>query len=148
MARKTQRRRHTKPKPSPKAKELPPPAPVADDAMRSQKIEAAIEAALAPIRARIEEQEQRYGVELARRDRDSVLTDAAIRNHVKPKAIVDYIFRAAQVFELDNGNLTAHDEDGPLFSPTKATALLSIDEWTKTTLMKEAPFLFERAKGS
>ena len=79
MARKT-RRRHTKPK------EEALPVPVTDDAMRRQKIADAIEAAVAPIRARIDEQDQRHEkyeqrheelqVELGKRDLKDIFTAA------------------------------------------------------------------------
>lgn len=52
-----------------------------------------------------------------------------------------------KIFELDDGNLTAHDENGePVFSKRNACGLLTVHEWSEE-LKVAAPHLFQKREG-
>ena len=134
----TKRRRHHQPP-------EPEPPPVVDI---SAQIQAAIDEGFAPIRAALDEREQRAaGLEgIVERDYsidlNEVLTTAGRRLGVFEAALPDFTWRASADFSLDSGNLVPRGDDGaPAFSLESPYALLELDEWAET-LREEAPHLF------
>ena len=121
-------------------KQEPPPA--------NAELEAVIEEQLAPLRAEVDRREQRAldaEAKLAKRDLNEVLSTAGARLGIAPRALKDFCARARDTFRLESGNLTAFDDDVPVFSTMDPRQLMDIGEFTDE-LRATAPHLFRKQR--
>jgi hypothetical protein len=112
-------------------------------------VQKALENAVTPLQSKLEEiqeREKKATAALARKDLESMLTQAGLNAGIGEKAIPDYLRRGLETFTLEDGKAVARNGDTPLYSKAKPTVPLSIGEWA-AELSSEAPHLFKPSKG-
>lgn len=115
-----------------------PPAPAVPDPAAREELES--------LRARLAANEAataRSDVRIRELDKTTVLTAVGRKAGVRPAALVDFCNRAGKIFELDNGNLVACDESGPVFSKDDPRFLLSVTESARELRKHDRNYLWE-----
>ena len=77
---------------------------------------------------------------------DNAITTQAGKHSVKADAVEDILLRAKRIFNVNNGQVEAHNADGEVIY-NKNGDPLTIDEWI-TNLGKDAPHLFQESTGA
>jgi hypothetical protein len=134
----------------------PPPTPQNGDARDFDKLlQAALDEAIAPLKANVAEltakneksEADRAAAEqaLLRKDLESQLSTIGLKVGVDEKAITDYLVRGLNVWQIVDGKPVAKHGDVPVMSQRTGEPL-TMDEWA-TGLMTDAPHLFKPSKG-
>lgn len=115
----------------------------------TEMLRTAVAAAVGPLEKKIADREASEKAAIERADRESLrsaLTAAGTKVGIDDRAMQDYIGRGLQVFSVVNGEVVARKGDMPVFSKTRVTEPLTVDEWAQE-LQTEAPHLFRPSKG-
>lgn len=115
----------------------------------NEMLKAAVKAAVEPLEQKLAQREQSEAAaraDLIRKDVESQLRDAGVKAGVDERAMRDYIQRGLDVFKIVDGRAEARNGERPIFSKTKPSETLSMEEWA-AELQVEAPHLFKPSKG-
>jgi hypothetical protein len=113
-------------------------------------IQDAVKAAVGPIQQKLQEREASEAAAktaLAEQALENSLREVGVKVGIADGAMRDYVGRGKEVFKLVDGAPAARRGDAPIFSPTKPTEVLTMEEWANTSLKTDAPHLFKPSKG-
>lgn len=79
---------------------------------------------------------------------DTSIRDAAAKAKVLPSAIDDVLFRARQIFRLENGKVVPRDRDGNLVYGADGKEPETVEGWVSGVLAKQAPHLWGPSSGA
>lgn len=84
--------------------------------------------------------------DLADKELEGLIRDAAIKFGVEDTAVEDFVARGKRLFSLDNGKPVARREGEDVYSKRDRSQLLTLAEWAEDQQV-EAPHLFKPSRG-
>jgi hypothetical protein len=78
---------------------------------------------------------------------DTELTRGLVESGIKKEALEDGLSRGRRLFRIKDGALVAMRGDEEVYSERKTTERLTVDEWAKHVLIKEAPHFYPASSG-
>lgn len=116
-------------------------------------VAAAVASALEPVTKELnqfKESDKQKTVDLARKTFESSMKDAAIKVGVDEKMLPHFIDAGMKIYKYEDGKFvpkkTTANGEVPYYSPTKATELITPEEWALTQVT-EAPGFFKKSGG-
>lgn len=122
-----------------------------DEAIKraTEKVEVRLNAEKTELENKVTETEQKYN-QLNENFTKLVIDSVVAREYLGEKgfetAVDDAVFRARQVFVVEDGQPVARDKDGNLVQGEKGA--LTVKEWINNYLKKTAPHLFPNSNGT